>query len=151
MWIMRHAGWSCFTYNFRSTMSNTVFLSLPVLNWSRWAKWKNVARHICGEQARRTVERIAYLWSRCSIEDRLFVLLRLALTSAQCSSDRCIYLWVRDTRAQIFWARPISNVRFILLERVSTWKSDFPRLYIKRAVVVTGELLLIVSHLGKSC
>lgn len=63
-------------------------------------RWKNVGGHICGGQARRTVERIAYLWSRCSTKDRLFVLLRLAHASAVLF--RSLYLLTNTTLAHRF-------------------------------------------------
>lgn len=65
-------------------MKFITFQLSPVSNRSRRTRRKNVSRYIiCSEQARRTEESIAYLWSRCSAEDRLsFVFFCLVHTSA---------------------------------------------------------------------
>lgn len=61
-----------------------------------------------------------------------------------------VFTYEYDTRAQIFSARPISNVRFVRFVIFFTWKSDFPQLCVKRVVVATAESSLFVSQLGKS-
>lgn len=88
---------------------------------------------ICSEQARRTVKRIAYLWSRCSTEDRLSSFSRLVHTSARCSSDHCIYL--RYSHTDFLCTTNIKHAfqssRKIFCTRYAL-KSDFSPLCIKR-------------------
>lgn len=100
------------------------------------ARQKNAGHDVCGELARRTAERIAYLWSRCSAEDRLFVLFRFAHTSVQRVLFRSpgIYLCVRRSRTDFL--SNIGRVLYSLREifhTCSARKSDFPQLCIKRA------------------
>lgn len=98
----------------------------------------------CG--ARRTVEEDrAYLWSRCSIEDRLFVLFRFARASARWwpIAGYLPYAVHNGAHAQIFWARPISNAHLTRPRKIfytcRDGQCDFPPFCIKHVVAAAVE------------